>query len=151
MGVIWALEWVVENVSSAEKTSPSPSPKIHLYTDCQAVVNLPQRRSKLETRSFKSQKTGSLLKNADLYRRFFSLMDQVSIKLFWLKGHTEKAGQSLYQRNFSYIDRHVRKTLREKIASLWVWRTFFGPSSGHRHPSSDQIDKVGKERYKINS
>jgi len=118
MGVLWALKLVIQKAPKIGKSDHKAGPEIHLYTDCKTVVNLPQRRLTLEARSFKSRRTGARLKNADLYRDFFSLIDRIPIQLFWVKGHAPKSGKSLYQRNFSYIDRHIRRELRAKISSL---------------------------------
>jgi ribonuclease HI len=92
--------------------SRKQSDRVILFTDCESIVNLPTRRQKLEKMQFKN-KRGQILKNADLYVKFFSLMDKFHIEIRWIKGHTPEAGQDHIHKNFSVVDQAVRKKLRE--------------------------------------
>jgi ribonuclease HI len=117
MAILWAFELVSEQAARSEKPKDEISSAIQLFTDCKTATSLPRRRHKLEARDFRSQKTGTSLKNADVYRKFYALIDLMPVQLNWIKGHAPQHGKSLYQQNFSYIDRHVRKTLRDSISS----------------------------------
>ena len=97
--------------------------RVILYTDCQNIINLPSRREKLESTNFISQSKNHPLANADLYREFYTLFDQYNPELFWIKGHTSAANYSTeinlnrIQKNFSYLDKEVRRFLREYIGA----------------------------------
>lgn len=87
--------------------------EIHIYTDCETVVNLPERREKLNQNKFLSKKTGKPLGNAALYREFYKLFDLTLPHLHWVKGHKKNRDKSLIDQNFSLVDKKVRNTLRE--------------------------------------
>lgn len=91
---------------------------IVLYSDCQAIINLPSRRKKIEHNSFIARSTKKPLSNGDLYKEFFVLYDRHKPELIWVKGHSAKKKQDLILNNFSYLDRAVRKKLRELIPKL---------------------------------
>ena len=91
--------------------------EVHLYSDCQTVTELPKRRDKLERTNFVSGRTGKPLVNKDLYQEFFRLFDLITPIVHWLPGHSPKSNQSLEQHHFSFLDKIVRKHLREIIRS----------------------------------
>jgi len=86
---------------------------VELFTDCQTISNLISRRAKLEASDFLSKKQGKTLHNADLYKHFFSIYDKLLPKITWVKGHSRKKEQNFIHRNFSMLDRFVRRELRE--------------------------------------
>lgn len=103
-----------------EETRPKEewaNAEVHLYSDCQTVTELPKRREKLERTNFISGRTGKALANKDLYLEFFRLFDLISPIIHWLPGHSPKSTQSLEQHHFSFLDKLVRKKLRENINS----------------------------------
>ena len=120
-GVILALEILIEKLDAGASVKNYP---ITLYTDCQSVVRLPSRRKGLESSDFISKKTRKPLSNADLYKQFFTLYDKVAPDIFWVKGHCPKRGRTQIQRNFSCVDKTVRKMLRDAC------------SRSHRSPSN---------------
>ncbi|MDQ3233782.1 MAG: hypothetical protein M3Q07_18350 [Pseudobdellovibrionaceae bacterium] len=91
-------------------TAHASSVKIH--TDCQAVTKLTSRREHLEKNQFQSLSSGTRLANADLYEEFFSLYDAIKPVIHWIKGHASQESQNAIQRNFSYVDKAVRRQLR---------------------------------------
>ncbi len=91
--------------------------KVYLYTDCQCIVGLLSRREKLEANNFISKNKRNPLANLDLYKEFYKLSDQVNLKVVWLKGHTTGYSLTLEEKNFSFLDKAVRKYLRELINS----------------------------------
>jgi len=113
-GVLWALESVAAQIKQ-QGGKAQEKREIHLYTDCQAVAQLLARREKLERLGFRSQRKKETLTNADLYQAFFAFYDQWLPKIFWVKGHSSRRGQDGIQRNFSWIDKIVRRELREKL------------------------------------
>ena len=86
--------------------------EINLYSDCQALTNLLVRREKLTAKNFMSEKKKTELANADLYKLFYTMYDQLKPNIYWVKGHSKSENQSLQQKNFQIIDQLVRKQLR---------------------------------------
>lgn len=87
--------------------------KVVVYTDCEAICNLPNRREKLENTKFIGQSKLTRLKNADLYEEFFDLIDSLDPEFVWVKGHSKRNTRELIQKNFAWLDRRVRKELRK--------------------------------------
>ncbi len=94
--------------------SQAPKQGISLYTDCQAISSLLKRRQKLESTGFITAK-GKTLNNADLYEKFYTHYDRVKPIIHWVKGHTRNYSRDDVAKNFSYVDRLVRKKLKEKL------------------------------------
>ena len=113
-GVLWALGEVGEQIRKRREVGEEKV-EIHLYTDCQGVAQLLARRKKLEASGFKSRRKKERLSQADLYEAFFALYDQWLPKIFWVKGHASRKYQDVIQRNFNWIDKRVRRELREKM------------------------------------
>jgi ribonuclease HI len=88
-----------------------------LYSDSQAVVGLPGRRTRLEGRSFGSARSGGQLAHADLYRDFYAAVDELGFALVKLAGHSPAAGHSGVQRIFAAVDRGARQELQRWLAS----------------------------------
>ena len=84
-----------------------------IFTDCQTVSNLIERKQKLLDNDFKSKRSGKDLNNADLYREFFHLQDIAKAKIRWIKGHTTKSERNEDAYYFSMIDKAVRAKLRD--------------------------------------
>jgi len=91
------------------------SSDVTLFTDCNAVVNLVGRRASLEANKYISKKSKSVLANADIYKELFELFDKFKPKIIWVKGHSPQKENDLIQKNFSFIDRLVRKKLRTAL------------------------------------
>lgn len=90
------------------------SSHVTLYTDCQTVTGLLDRREKLEKTNFISGAKGTPLANADLYKEFYKIYDQIRPNIIWVKGHTSNK-DSIIKKNFSLVDKAVRRALREAI------------------------------------
>jgi ribonuclease HI len=88
---------------------------IELYTDSRSVTDLLSRREKLEASGYVSKNKNKVLSNADLYKKLFQIYDRVHPDIHWIKGHAPKNEQDQAQKNFSYIDRLVRKKLRDLL------------------------------------
>lgn len=88
--------------------------EINLYSDCQTLTNLLFRREKLTANNYISGKKKTELANADLYKIFYLIYDELKPNIFWVRGHSKSENQSLQQKNFQIIDRLVRKELRGK-------------------------------------
>jgi len=106
-GVLWGFDLFLE--SQAKNTEKI---ELTLYTDCKTAADLPQRRENLESKCFKSKKTGLDLSNADLYREFFRKNDLINSEIVWLKGHLSKDNKTIHEKIFSQVDRDVRQKMR---------------------------------------
>ncbi len=107
----WKLKF--QNRGHLEKTAPV---KITLIIDCKAIENILQRRERLERDNFFSKKTSQPLANADLYREFFILYDELLPEIVWVKGHSARQSRDRWQEVFSLVDKMARKRLREICA-----------------------------------
>lgn len=104
-------------ILALKEASQGLSGEIHLYTDCQTIAGLSNRREKLETSNYRSHQKRAALRNADLYRELFRLYDSLNPMIHWIKGHSPKRNQSIEQRNLSKIDQVVRKELRKLLSN----------------------------------
>ncbi len=111
-GVLLALQ--MSNTQVVATTTVGNS-EIVLFTDCRSILNLIDRRAFLEANEYISRKSNSILANADLYKDFFKLFDVLRPKIIWVKGHSPQREYNPFQENFSFIDRLVRKELREAL------------------------------------
>lgn len=86
--------------------------ELNIFTDCISIINLLKRREILESNKFISKRSKTILNNADLYKEFFHLYDIVKPQIHWMKGHSQSKGQTYLQKNFSFVDKLVRKMMR---------------------------------------
>lgn len=107
----WKLRF--QNRFPIEKTEPV---KITLIIDCKAIKNILERRERLEKNNFFSLKKSQPLANADLYREFFILYDELLPEIVWVKGHSATQSRDRWQQVFSIVDKMARKKLREICA-----------------------------------
>ena len=87
--------------------------KIIVYTDSQNIIRLPERRKRLEQNDFRNS-NNELLKNHELYRDFFEIIDQLDIEFIKVKGHQPSSQKDTINRIFTLVDRTARKALREE-------------------------------------
>lgn len=97
-GFIWALKEI--NLE-----------KLYIFTDCQNILSLMDRREKLETNNYIT-KTGKQLKNHYLYKEFYFLMDMYNCKIIKIKGHKKSSLKDTHDVIFSLVDKNSRKALR---------------------------------------
>jgi len=97
--------WALNEIGSSDV-------KIFIYTDSQTIVNLKNRRERLEKNSFRSL-TNKPLKNASLYRQFFNLTDSLNIEFVKIKGHRSAKDRKKLDNLFRWVDKTARKALRE--------------------------------------
>jgi ribonuclease HI len=91
---------------------------LSVYTDSQCVEGLLRRRSGLENKNYIGKKTNDEIKNASLYRIFYSLYDELEMKVVKVSGHSPSASHDTVHRIFSIVDREVRKALRSWMDEL---------------------------------
>lgn len=86
--------------------------KVTVYTDSQNIIDLPQRRLRLEAQSFCS-KVGKPLNNGDLYRRFYDAWDRLRPVLVKVKGHSPAVQKSRLEQVFALVDKAARNCSRK--------------------------------------
>ncbi len=106
-GVLWALQSCLPDIKDSQTI---------LYTDCQAISGLLNRRAHLEATQFISQSTKKPLSNMDLYKEFYKIYDLLQPQVIWVRGHTSQSSASKVESNFAVLDKAVRKRLRQKVA-----------------------------------
>ena len=107
--LIWALK-------ETEKTVDKEN-EIVVYTDSQNIMELKNRRERLEREKFQSKKGKTDFKNADLYQKFYQVMDQLNFRVIKVSGHSTINEKDAIDRIFLQVDRGSRKALREYIES----------------------------------
>jgi len=93
---------------------PKSIERLEVYTDSQNIISLLNRRKRLEANNFYS-KGNRLLNNAELYREFFGLIDQLHCEFIKVKGHQKTNQKDAVERIFTLVDRASRNELRKEI------------------------------------
>ena len=90
---------------------------IEVYTDCQNIIGLENRREKLEKNDYKSGK-GKLMNNHDLYKKFYEFFDKTNLVFIKVKGHKKTNLKDKIDNIFNLVDKSSRHALRGNIAYL---------------------------------
>jgi ribonuclease HI len=85
---------------------------ISVYTDCQNIIGLPNRRDSLEKNDYFSSKN-KRLNNYKLYQEFYQLTSDLNCEFFKVVGHQNSSKKDGIDRLFGLVDRASRRTLRE--------------------------------------
>ena len=100
---LWALEEIIDkNVI------------IEVYTDCQNIIGLENRREKLEKNNFHSS-SGKLMNNHELYKDFFEKIDKLNLIFIKVKGHKKNSLKDEIDTIFNLVDKASRNALRENM------------------------------------
>lgn len=86
--------------------------KIIIFTDCQNIITLEDRREKLEKKDYHNARMKKI-KNHLLYKSFFARMDSLDCELVKLKGHKKESKKSEIDKIFTLVDKASRRALRE--------------------------------------
>ncbi|MBK5275094.1 MAG: hypothetical protein JJE30_08590 [Desulfuromonadales bacterium] len=105
--LLWALENVREEITS------QAGGVLRIYTDSQCVAGLLGRRAALENSDYIAKRSGRPLGNAQLYREFYAAYEQLGFQVCKVSGHSPACTHDTVQRIFSYVDRGVRKALKQ--------------------------------------
>ena len=101
--LLWALDEIVDkNII------------IEIYTDCQNIIGLENRRDKLEKNHFYST-SGKLMNNHELYKNFYEKLDKLNLTFIKVKGHKKNSLKDEIDNIFNLVDRVSRNALRENI------------------------------------
>ena len=102
--LLWAMDDGV--FSNKEKTI-----KLIIYTDSQNILGLLTRREKLEQRDYTTN-SGKILKNANLYQHFYSIIDQYDCQIIKVDGHKPLHAKNDIDKIFTLVDKASRLALR---------------------------------------
>ena len=94
--LLWALEEIKNNEDCI----------IEVYTDCQNIIGLKNRREKLETA------------NNELYKEFFEKIDKMNLVFIKVKGHKKSSLKDEIDTIFNFVDKASRRALRMNITYL---------------------------------
>ncbi len=86
--------------------------KIVVYTDCQNIIGLQERRARFEKNNYITSK-GVLIKNHELYKVFFQIIDVLDCEFIKVKGHKKASIKNEIDEIFTLVDKSTRKALRE--------------------------------------
>ena len=98
------LLWAVNEIECAKN-------KITIYTDCQNILGLENRRSKFEENNYRTKKNKKI-NHYKLYQHFFIMADKLDIKVIKIKGHQSSAQKNQIDKIFSLVDKASRSALR---------------------------------------
>lgn len=87
---------------------------IEVYTDCQNIIGLQDRREKLEKNNFYSS-SGKLMNNHELYKDFFEKTDELNLTFIKVKGHKKNSLKDKIDTIFNLVDKASRSALRENM------------------------------------
>ena len=87
---------------------------IEVYTDCQNIIGLPDRREKLEKNNFHSS-SARLMNNHELYKEFFEKTDELNLTFIKVKGHKKNSLKDEIDTIFNLVDKASRSALRENM------------------------------------
>lgn len=104
--VVWMLD------EYRKTRAASDAVNLRIYTDSQCVAGLLGRRQRLERADFKGAKTGSPIRNTDLYRKFYTLFDRIGFEIVKVHGHTRKFSRTTIDHIFAFVDKEARKALK---------------------------------------
>jgi len=91
--------------------------QIVVYTDCQNIIGLQDRREGFEKKNYITSKSKKI-KNHELYKEFFKMVDILDCEFIKVKGHKKTAIKNEIDEIFTLVDRATRKALRETILSF---------------------------------
>ncbi len=99
--LLWAFEDMASNSDS-----------LVIYTDCQNILSLLDRREKLTKSDYLNGKN-QLMKNHILYQIFFKWIDRIECRFVKIKGHKQKDLKDEIDNIFSMVDKATREALRD--------------------------------------
>lgn len=88
--------------------------KIVVYTDCQNIIGLGDRRDRFEKNNYMTSKA-VLIKNHELYKDFFKRLDSLDCEFIKVKGHKKASVKNVIDEIFTLVDKATRKALRKAI------------------------------------
>lgn len=102
---LWAIDEIKEDGINYE-----------VYTDCQNILSLLNRREKLESNNYLTS-TKKQVKNHLLYKEFYKILDSYNLEFIKVKGHKKSSLKDDIDKIFSKVDKTSRKVLREYLSN----------------------------------
>lgn len=87
---------------------------IEVYTDCQNIIVLQDRREKLQKNNFQTS-AGKIMNNHELYKDFFEKTDELNLTFIKVKGHKKNSLKDEIDTIFNLVDKASRNALRENM------------------------------------
>ena len=100
------LLWALSEIDLSEN-------KIIVYTDSQNIISLLKRRKRLEENNYSSKKN-ELIKNHQLYKEFYKIIDSIDCSFVKVCGHKKSNQKDDIDQLFTLVDRASRNALREE-------------------------------------
>ena len=85
--------------------------KIIIYTDCQNIIGLKDRRERFEKNNYITSK-GKEIRNHQLYKDFFKVTDSLDCEFIKVKGHKKSSTKDEIDKIFTLVDKATRNALR---------------------------------------
>lgn len=118
--LFFAIDYLTQLLAKPENNilkNHSEQIALTIFTDCQTIAGLPERRHRLVSKEFCSNKTGRPLANKDLYLAFYEMFDRFSPSIVWVKGHLAAKDRTAIHNTFHLVDKTTRQKLRALCAS----------------------------------
>lgn len=96
------------------KTGFSNDVRIRIYSDSQYLVNLNDKKSRLERNDFLT-KAGNSIRNIDLVKMIIDFIDSMNIEFIKVPAHGKKNNDQNFNRK---VDMLSRKIVREQVKKL---------------------------------
>ena len=102
-----AMLWALSQIST-ENT------KLVIFTDCQNIIGLKNRRERFEKNNYITNKN-TLIKNHELYKEFYKITDKIECDFIKVKGHKKNEEKNKIDKIFTFVDIAARDALRESF------------------------------------
>ena len=101
--LLWALNDITSN-----------NCKIIVYTDCQNIIGLENRRDRFEKNNYMTAK-GKQIKNHELYKEFYKIIAILDCEFIKVKGHKKLSTKNKIDNIFTLVDKATRNALRMNL------------------------------------
>jgi len=107
----------VETLLWALKNHELKNNHMIIYTDCQNILGLKDRRKRFEENDYYTKKHKRIA-NHELYKQFYILTDELDCEFVKVKGHKAKDKKDKIDKIFTLVDKGSRNALREEKGHL---------------------------------
>lgn len=104
---VQTMLWALKDINIKEE-------ELVIYTDCQNIIGLKDRRKRFEANNYLNKK-GKLIANHDLYKEFYSLIDKLNCVFIKVKGHKKTSQKDEIDKIFTLVDKASRDKLRHEL------------------------------------
>ena len=102
------LLWALKDINIKDNS-------LTVYTDCQNILGLKDRREGFEKSEYITKK-GTLIANHELYKEFYALTDKLNSDIIKVKGHKKNSLKNDIDNVFTLVDKASRNALREHLS-----------------------------------